>query len=92
MSEALQRQLRSENDQLRLQVNDLHRSLHNLKLQSKQLSKQLAAADQRAGQFENQSMQMGEQCQREKAEKERVMLAYKKLLKKQQQGTTILID
>lgn len=43
MSEALQRQLRSENDTLRKKVNELHEVMYKIKGQNKQLKLQIDA-------------------------------------------------
>ena len=69
MSEALQRQLRQENDQLRKQVNALHEKLFKVKSQKK-----AATNDSILHELQAQIQKLTQALQRERAEKESLRL------------------
>jgi chromosome segregation ATPase len=70
MTEALQRQLRSENDQLRKQVNSLHEKLFKVKNQNKLLKGQSTTTTATTSDLQGQIQRLQQALQRERAEKE----------------------
>jgi hypothetical protein len=77
MTEALQRQLRSENDQLRKQVNTLHEKLFKVKNQNKLLKTQ--GGNQEVAELQQQVQKLLLAVQRERSEKEALKI---KLIRK----------
>jgi uncharacterized protein YajQ (UPF0234 family) len=77
MTEALQRQLRSENDQLRKQVNTLHEKLFKVKNQNKLLKTQ--GGNQELAELQQQVQKLSQAVQRERTEKDALKI---KLIRK----------